>query len=109
MMIRLHNWLTSIAVIACFLSITIPLSAQISETQTRYIRVGSLQSKFTAIGSERAWNNVYYEGLTWPSDYLFQDNAVIERTYIGCQDFTDDKGQHWDYYNNGISTAYGGE
>ena len=108
MMIRLHNWLTSIAVAACFLSITIPLSAQISETQTRYIRVGSLQSKFTAIGSERAWNNVYYEGLTWPSDYLFQDNAVIERTYIGCQDFTDDKGQHWDYYNNGISTAYGG-
>ncbi len=108
MMIRLHNWLTSIAVATCFLSITIPLSAQISETQTRYIRVGSLQSKFTAIGSERAWNNVYYEGLTWPSDYLFQDNAVIERTYIGCQDFTDDKGQHWDYYNNGISTAYGG-
>ncbi len=106
MIIRLHNILITLTTAACLLSITIPLSAQVSETQTRYIRVGSLQSKFTAIGSERAWNNVYYEGLTWPSDYLFQDNAVIERTYIGSQDFTDEKGQHWDFYNNGISTAY---
>ena len=82
------------------------LLAQISETQTRYIRIGSLQSKFTAIGAERAWNNVYYEGLTWPSDYLQQDNAVIERTFIGCQDFTDAKGQHWDRYGNAINAAY---
>ena len=106
MMIRIHKWLINLAMIVCLLSITIPLSAQISETQTRYIRIGSLQSKFTAIGAERAWNNIYYEGLTWPSDYLYQDNAVIERTFIGCQNFTDSKGQHWDDYCNYLSTAF---
>jgi len=106
MMIRIHKYLIALAATACLVLSASPLSAQVSETQTRYIRVGSLQSKFTAVGSERAWNNVYYEGLTWPSDYLYQDNAVIERTYIGCEDFTDSKGQHWDYYNNGVSTAY---
>ena len=107
-MIRIHKCLITLATAVCLFSVTIPLSAQISETQTRYIRIGSLQSKFTAIGSERAWNNVYYEGLTWPSDYLYQDNAVIERTFIGSQNFTDSKGQHWDYYCNHISTAFAG-
>jgi hypothetical protein len=106
MMIRIHKFLIALTVLTCFISISPKLSAQISETQTRYIRVGSLQSKFTAVGAERAWNNVYYEGLTWPSDYLYQDNAVIERTYIGCQNFTDSKNQHWDNYNVGINTAY---
>jgi hypothetical protein len=108
MMIRIHKWLIILIGMVCYFSLTISISAQISETQTRYIRVGSLQSKFTAIGAERAWNNVYYEGLTWPSDYLFQDNAVIERTFIGCQNFTDSKGQHWDNYCNYLSTAFAG-
>ncbi len=105
-MIRKHKKIITIAAATCFFFIAMPLSAQISETQTRYIRVGSLQSKFTGIGSERAWNNVYYEGLTWPSDYLFQDNAVIERTFIGCQNFTDSKGQYWNEYCNNLSTAF---
>lgn len=106
MMTRVNKYLILLTAAVCIISITPGLLAQVSETQTRYIRVGSLQSKFTAVGAERAWNNVYYEGLTWPSDFLYQDNAVIERTYIGCKDFTDSKGQHWDNYCNGISTAY---
>ncbi|MCX6150030.1 MAG: hypothetical protein NTX22_05865 [Ignavibacteriales bacterium] len=105
-MFRVHKCLITLVAGICLFSIIPQLSAQVSETQTRYIRVGSLQSKFTAVGSERAWNNVYYEGLTWPSDYLLQDNAVIERTFIGCQDFNDSKGQHWDNFCNAINTAY---
>ncbi len=107
-MFRTYKLLMTITSIVSLFLVTPPLKAQVSETQTRYIRVGSLQSKFTAIGAERAWNNVYYEGLTWPSDYLLQDNAVIERTYIGCENFTDSKGQHWDYYNNALNSAYAG-
>jgi hypothetical protein len=104
-MFRLKYLLITFLTVSVF---SLPLVAQISGTQTRYIRVGSLQSKFTAIGSERAWNNVYYEGLTWPSDYLLQDNAVIERTFMGCTDFTDAQNQHWDYYTHNISMAYEG-
>ncbi len=108
-MFRTYKLFTVLLAVVISLMIITPLSAQVSETQTRYIRVGTLQSKFTAIGSERAWNNVYYEGLTWPSDYLYQDNAVIERTFIGCKDFTDADGLQWDFYNHNISTAYAGE
>ncbi len=103
-----HKCLIAFAIATCLLSIASPLSAQLTGTETRYIRVGSLQSKFTAIGAERAWNNVYYEGLTWPSDYLLQDNAVIERTYIGCQNFTDSAAGHWDYYCVPLNLGYPG-
>ncbi len=85
-----------------------PVRAQVPETQKRYVRVGSLQSRFTAYGAERAWNDVYYEGLMWPADYAYTDNAVIERQWIGCQDFTDIKAQHWTEYGVAFTAAYAG-
>jgi hypothetical protein len=92
---------------ACWLSTSL-LTAQVPETQKRYVRVGTLQSRFTAYGSERAWNDVYYEGLMWPADYNLSDNAVIERTWIGCADFTDSKAQHWENYCVGFVQANAG-
>jgi hypothetical protein len=86
------------AIAACWLYSTSLLMAQVPETQMRYVRVGNLQSRFTASGAERAWNNVYYEGMVWPADYLNQDNAVIERMWIGTTDFIDSKSQHWEDY-----------
>ncbi len=80
--------------------------AQVSETETRYFRIGSLQSHISAYGSERAWNNIYYEGLRWPADYLKQDNSVIKRAWITVKDFTDAQGQHWDYWGTAITTGY---
>jgi hypothetical protein len=96
------------AVAACLLYSTVPSSAQVPETQKRYVRVGTLQSRFTAYGSERAWNDVYYEGLTWPSDYNYTDNSVIERQWIGCQDFTDSKSQTWENYCVAFTQAFAG-
>ena len=55
-----------------------PANAQVASTKKSYIRIGSLQSHVSAYGSERAWNNSYYEGLIWPANYPFQDNAVIK-------------------------------
>jgi len=62
------------------------------------VRIGSLQSHFTAYGSERAWNNSYYEGLIWPADYLEQDNAVIKRFWIASQNFTNAVGKNYEVY-----------
>jgi len=87
-----------LAVAACLLSSTVTSSAQVPESQKRYVRIGTLQSRFTAYGSERAWNDVYYEGLMWPADYNNTDNSVIERQWIGCQDFVDAKSQTWENY-----------
>jgi hypothetical protein len=99
---------TYLLVLACVFYSISPLFSQVPETQKRYVRVGSLQSRFTAYGSERAWNDVYYEGLTWPSDYNNQDNSVIERQWIACQDFTDSKGQHWEDYGVSFVQANAG-
>jgi hypothetical protein len=97
-----------LAVAACLLYSTAPLSAQVPETQKRYVRIGSLQSRFTAFGAERAWNDIYYEGLSWPADYSYTDNAVIERQWIGCQDFTDARSQTWENYCVAFTQAMAG-
>ncbi|MBL7074838.1 fibronectin [candidate division KSB1 bacterium] len=86
----------------------VPVSAQVGETEKRYIRIGSLQSHFSAYGSERAWNNVYYEGLRWPADYPYQDNSVIKRSWIAAQDFTDADGQDWSVYGIYFAMGYVG-
>mgnify|MGYP006300222639 CR=1 FL=1 len=83
-----------------------PANAQVASTKKSYIRIGSLQSHVSAYGSERAWNNSYYEGLIWPANYPFQDNAVIKRFWIAAQDFTDAKGQQWDVYANYFAQSY---
>ena len=65
--------------VSLFIFLPLLISAQVDETLKRYVKVGSLQSHFSAYGSERAWNNTYYEGLIWPANYLYQDNSVIKR------------------------------
>lgn len=69
---------------------------QVESTEKRYIRIGALQSHFSAYGSERAWNNRYYEGLRWPAEYQEQDNAIIKRFWMASKDFTDNLGNNWD-------------
>jgi len=79
---------------------------QIGENEKRYVRIGELQSHFSAYGSERAWNNVWYEGLRWPASYPYTDNAVIKRAWIAVTDYTDANGLHWDYWGTYISKGY---
>ncbi|MCF7740307.1 MAG: fibronectin [Candidatus Marinimicrobia bacterium] len=78
----------------------------ISENETRHIRIGDLQSHFSAYGSERGWNNSYYEGLKWPALYPYTDNAVIKRAWVAMQDFTDAEGVYWDHWANYFYKGY---
>lgn len=89
---------------------TVPGFAQqkVEGAETSYIRIGSLQSLFSAYGSERAWNNSYYEGLIWPADYYYQDNSVIKRAWIAADNFTDAGGVNWEKYGIYISLSYEG-
>ncbi|KAA3609884.1 MAG: fibronectin [Calditrichaeota bacterium] len=84
------------------------IHSQVSGSKEQHIRVGSLQSHFTAYGAERAWNNSYYQGMQWPADYLLQDNAVIERSWIAVQDFTDIDGRVWENYGIYFNKDYVG-
>ena len=80
---------------------------QVAETETRYVKVSSLQSHFSAYGSERAWNNSYYEGLRWPADYPYQDNSVIKRTWIAAENFEDATGYNWGHYGIYFALDFG--
>jgi len=85
------------------------LLAQVPATAKTYIRVGSLQSNFTAYGSVRAWTggaNPYYEGMIWPADYPQSDNAVIKRSWIAIDDFTDANGNNWEKYGLYFAADY---
>ncbi len=83
--------------------------SQVQGTEKRYVRVGSLQSLFSAYGSERAWNSHYYEGLVWPADYPYQDNAVIKRFWLACKNFTDDENREFEYYGIYFAADYVGQ
>jgi hypothetical protein len=92
---KIGKFNTLIVVILLFAPYLYP---QVDENDRRYVRIGSLQSYFSAYGSERAWNGSYYEGLIWPADYTRQDNAVIKRSFFAIKDFTDEKGYNWEYW-----------
>ena len=93
--------------VAILISLVIKIvSAEVDENDKRYFRIGSLQSQISAYGSERAWNNIWYEGLRWPADYLKQDNSVIKRYWIACKDFTNAKGEHFDTWAMSIVAAW---
>ncbi len=107
----IHRGVGWIARVSLAVGLLLPLQqalAQVEGTEKRYIRAGSLQSLFSAYGSERAWNNVYYEGMIWPADYPYQDNAVIKRAWLGCEDFTDANGRHWEKYGIYFALSYVG-
>ena len=84
--------------VSLFIFLPLLISAQVDETLKRYVKVGSLQSHFSAYGSERAWNNTYYEGLIWPANYLYQDNSVIKRAWIACKNLKDDTDHQWGHF-----------
>ena len=90
--------IVGLVAIAIAMLMSVAVNAQVDGAQKRYIRIGNLQSHFSAYGSERAWNNSYYEGLIWPADYPFQDNAVIKRSWAAVRDFKDKNGAHWSHY-----------
>lgn len=108
--------LKNIFLILLFVSITMFYLSTLSLAQdkvqgsdTRYLRIGELQTHFTAYGSERAWNNSYYEGLRWPALYSYTDNSVIERVWIATDDFTDPGNYNWEKYAVYFALSYEGE
>lgn len=106
MMDKRINMKISIAPLLLTLLIFGNLWAQVGESEKSYIRVGELQSHISAYGGERAWNEVYYEGLRWPADYRYTDNAVIKRAWIAVKDYTDENDVFWEFWSTYISKGY---
>jgi len=105
---KFNSKIVSLAILSLII-ISMEVFPQVTSTEKRYVRIGSLQSHFSAYGSERAWNNTYYEGLRWPADYTYSDNAVIKRYWIGVDDFTDEQDEYWEKYGIYVAADYVGQ
>ncbi|UCF63767.1 MAG: fibronectin [bacterium] len=105
---KISNQLFTITIILLLIATLSQGFGQVQSSDKRYIRIGSLQNHYSAYGSERAWNNSYYEGLIWPAQYLYQDNAVIKRSFLGCRDYVDEGGLYWEAYGIYLSAGFVG-
>ena len=79
----IRNKLNLILIVFVLLIFSNNSFSQVSWDQKRYVQIGTLQSRFLALGSERAWNHSYYEGLQWPADYSEQDKMKYEYEVLG--------------------------
>ncbi len=93
---NISNKILIIAVLA-LLSVMAFGQSYVDPGLQKYINVGSLQSPFSAGGCERAYNNVYYEGLRWPAWYAYTDNHVIDRQWMVCKNFTDSESNYYKF------------
>lgn len=62
----------------------------------KHMSVGSLQSFYSAIGSEVEEGRIkeQQDGLQWPAIYRNQDMSAAKGLWIGCQDFSDASGNY---------------
>ena len=97
---------TVIGLTIMFSGVSFPAPVSIPAGTRRYVRIGELQNHYAAYGSDRAWNNSYYEGLQWPASYPKQDNSVIRRQWIGCQEFTSGQNDYYSHFAINISESY---
>lgn len=99
---KIKDFVQYLLIIACLNNYLIP---QVAYNEKRYFKVGDLQSHISAYGAERAWTGSYYEGLIWPADQQYQDNAVIKRTFLAIKDWVDSSGTNWEYWGTYVSAG----
>jgi len=68
-----------------------------AQGQTKWLQVGSLHNWFSEKGWEIEEGNVREQqyGLRWPAQYYRQDCQAAKGFWIGCKNFTDERGVNW--------------
>lgn len=88
-----------IKLVIFILIITLPqfLEAQ----QYKWMAAGSLQNWYSEMGCEveegRSASANQQDGLIWPANLPYQDSQAAKGFWIGCKNFTDEKGDVYDY------------
>jgi len=65
----------------------------------KWLSVGSLHNWYSEIGSEIEHGNLKVQqcGMQWPAIYNRQDMQAAKAFWIGCKNFTDEKGVNYPY------------
>lgn len=70
-----------------------------AQYEVKWLAVGSLHNWYSEIGSEveHGFQPVQQYGMVWPAIYQYQDMQAAKGIWIGCKNFTDDKGTVYPY------------
>lgn len=80
--------------LSCSLLLLISGSQLQAQYEVKWLAVGSLHNWYSEIGSEieHGFQPVQQYGMQWPAIYQYQDMQAAKSIWIGCKNFTDDKG-----------------
>ena len=86
-----------ILVLLCLLCIVTFLAGpndSYAQFDVKWMSVGSLHNWYSEIGSEieHGFQPVQQYGMQWPAIYEYQDMQAAKALWIGCRDFTDERG-----------------
>ncbi|UCF64123.1 MAG: hypothetical protein JSW33_16415, partial [bacterium] len=82
-----------------FLILVILGIPQLSKAQHKWMAVGSLHNYYSEMGSEieHGRRETQQDGLVWPAHLPWQDNQAAKGFWIGCKNFTDERGDLYEY------------
>lgn len=86
-------------VLILLLSAIIPLGVSKAQFKNVWMAAGQLNNWYSSIGSEIEEGFVTNQqyGMEWPAQYRNQDMQAARGWWIGCKDFTDEKGNFYPY------------
>ena len=93
------EFLRSKLIIVFLVLILIPLSSIQAQYKNIWMAAGSLHNWYSSIGSEIEEGFQLYQqfGMQWPAYYRSQDMQAARGWWVGCKNFTDEKGNYFPY------------
>ena len=74
---------------------------QLFAQRYKWMSVGSLHNWFSEMGCEaevaRSSSSRQQDGLQWPAIYPYQDSQAYKGLWLGAKDFTDERGDFYEY------------
>lgn len=82
-----------------FVIFFISLPSQLYTQRYKWMAAGSLHNWYSEMGCEIEEGRVktQQDGLIWPANLPYQDNQAAKGFWIGCKNFTDERGDSYDY------------
>ena len=98
MKFKIDSFLNKTVFILLILSF-VPVIKINAQFKNVWMSVGSLHNWYSEIGSEMEEGYVARQqyGMQWPANYRYQDMQAARGWWIGCKNFTDEKGATYDY------------
>jgi hypothetical protein len=90
-----------LAIILFLLIFSLPQFLPAQTYSYKWMAAGSLHNWFYELGCEveegRSASANQQDGLIWPANLPYQDNQAAKGFWIGCKNFTDERGDLYDY------------